>query len=88
MNMTHTVEFPQVRDAVARETQLTWLTAVLAFAASLAMMLVASPSHVAPWAYWTVSSLALITALVVFVAAQHAWGQMVTSAQAAGVVED
>ncbi|MFB1295126.1 hypothetical protein ACAG24_006415 [Mycobacterium sp. pW049] len=85
--MAGTVEFPEGRNPLARETQRTWLTAVFALAASLAMMLVASPSTVSPAAHWVVSSIALTTALVVFVAGQRAWGEMVTNAQAAGVVE-
>lgn len=85
--MAGTVEFPKRRNALARERQRTWLTAALAVAASLAMMLTATPATVSPVAYWIVSSIALATTLVVFVAGQHAWGEMVSSAQAAGVVE-
>ncbi|ORV81665.1 hypothetical protein [Mycolicibacterium iranicum] len=85
--MAGTVEFPKTRNVLGGETQRTWLTSVFALAASLAMMLVASPATVSPVAHWVVSSIALATALVVFVAGLHAWGEMVSSAQAAGVVE-
>ncbi len=85
--MAGTVEFPKVRHTLVRETQRTWLTAALAVAASLAMMATATPATVSPVAYWIVSSIALTTVLAVFVAGQHAWGEMVASAQAAGVVE-
>ncbi|OAN39435.1 hypothetical protein [Mycolicibacterium iranicum] len=85
--MAGTLEFPKTRNPLARETQRTWLTAALALAASLAMMLVASPATVSPVAHWVVSSIALTTALVVFVAGLRAWDELVSSAQAAGVVE-
>ena len=85
--MAGTVEFRQTRSSLTTETQRTWLTAALALVASLAMMLTASSHSASPVAYWTVSSIALATALVVFVAGQHAWGELVSSAQAAGVVE-
>ncbi|MDA2894315.1 hypothetical protein PDG61_25635 [Mycolicibacterium sp. BiH015] len=86
--MAGTVEFPKRRTVLGGETQRTWLTSVFALAASVAIMLVASPATtVSPVAHWVVSSIALTTALVVFVAALHAWGEMVSSAQAAGVVE-
>lgn len=84
--MAGTLEFPETRNPLARETQRTWLTAALALAASLAMMLVASAT-VSPVAHWVVSSIALTTALVVFVAGLRAWDELVSSAQAAGVVE-
>lgn len=85
--MAGTMEFPKARNTLARETQRTWFTAIFALTASLAMMLTATPATVSPVAYWIVSSIALATALIVFVAGQHAWGEMVTKAQAAGVVE-
>lgn len=85
--MAGTVEFPTARNSLARETQRTWITSVFALAASLAMMLAASSASVSPLAHWVVSSIALAIALVVFAAGLHAWGEMVSSAQAAGVVE-
>ncbi|MDG4665930.1 hypothetical protein [Mycobacterium sp. 236(2023)] len=85
--MAATAEFPRARNTLARETQRTWLTALLAVLASFGMMLMATPATVSPVAYWIVSSIALVTVLTVFVAGQHAWGEMVTKAQAAGVVE-
>jgi hypothetical protein len=84
--MVATVEIPQVRNSSAAETRRTWMTAILALAASLAMMLSATPGSVSPLAYWVVSSIALVTALIVFVAGEHAWEQMVSGARAAGVV--
>ena len=87
-DMAVTVEFQKARNTAARETQRTWLTAVLAVAASVAMMLMASPGAVSPVAYWVVSSIALATLLIVFVAGQHVWGDMVSRAQAAGVVDE
>lgn len=62
------------------------MTAIVALVASLAMMLSATPGSVSPLAYWVVSSIALVTALIVFAAGDHAWEQMVASAQAAGLV--
>lgn len=50
------------------------------------MMLLATPGTGSPLAYWTVSSIALATVLIVFVAGQNAWDQWVASARAAGVV--
>ncbi len=85
--MAGTVDFRQNRSTVTTESQRTWLTAALALIASFAMMLTAASHSASPVAYWTVSSIALATALVVFVAGQHAWGELVSSAQAAGVVE-
>lgn len=59
---------------------------MFAIAASLGMMLLASPGSVSPVAYWVVSSIALATVLIVFVAGENAWERWVTSARAAGVV--
>ena len=83
--MTATLEIPQAQDTVAADVRRTWFTALLALAASVAMLSV-KPASVSPEAYWVVSSIALATVLVVFVAGEHAWGQMVASARAAGVV--
>lgn len=84
--MAGTVEFPQARHNIARETRRTWLTSVFAVAASLGMMLMATPGSASPVAYWVVSSIALATVLTVFVAGENAWEQWVASARAAGVV--
>lgn len=84
--MAGTVEFPQARPSIARETRRTWLTAVLAVVASLGMMLSATPGSVSPLAYWIVSSIAMATVLIVFVAGENAWEGWVASARAAGVV--
>lgn len=84
--MVGTLEIPQSRDTTAGETRQAWMTAVLALVASLAMMLLATPGSVSPPAYWVVSSIALATVLIVFVAGENAWDRMVASARAAGVV--
>ena len=84
--MAGTVEIPQSRPLVVSEAGRTWLTAVLAVAASLAMMAAATPGSVSPLAYWVVSSIALATVLIVFVAGENTWEQWVASAQAAGIV--
>ncbi|MBB2991058.1 hypothetical protein FHR72_002531 [Mycolicibacterium iranicum] len=84
--MVGTVDIPQARDTVLRETRLTWLTAGLAFAASIGMMLLASPGSASALACWVVSSIALATALIVLAAGETAWAEMVASAQAAGLV--
>jgi hypothetical protein len=84
--MAGTVQIPQARPLVLSETGRTWLTAVLAVAASIAMMLAATPGSVSPLAYWVVSSIALATVLTVFVAGENAWDEWVANARAAGVV--
>jgi uncharacterized membrane protein YgaE (UPF0421/DUF939 family) len=84
--MAGTVALPQARHTLARETQRTWLTAAFAVAASLGMMLLATPGSVSPVAYWVVSSIALATVLIVFVAGENAWDEWVDNARAAGVV--
>ena len=84
--MVSTVEFPQASTAITRETQRTWVTAVFAVAASIGLMFAAAPGSVSPVAYWIVSSIALTTVLVAFVAGLHAWDRWLAGAQAAGVV--
>ncbi|PRC43599.1 hypothetical protein C6A85_000000104505 [Mycobacterium sp. ITM-2017-0098] len=84
--MTGTVELPQRWNAIARETRRTWLTAVSAVAASLGIMLLATPGSVSPVAYWVVSSIALATVLIVFVVGENVWDEWVANARAAGVV--
>ena len=85
--MAGTVRIPQARNTAARDARRTWLTAVLAALASIGMMTLATPGTVSPVAYWVVSSIALATVLVVLVAGEHAWDEMLDSARAAGVVE-
>ncbi|MFA7513099.1 hypothetical protein NWT09_24190 [Mycolicibacterium sp. jd] len=84
--MAGIIDYPQATDNAARETRLTWLTAVFAVVASFAMLLSATPGTVSPVAYWTVTSIALATVLIVFVAGECAWDRMVDRARAAGVV--
>ncbi|CAN3130492.1 hypothetical protein ACNUDN_21420 [Mycobacterium sp. smrl_JER01] len=84
--MAAIIEGPHARRSLADETRRTWLTALFALAASLGVMLLATPGAVSPVAYWAVSSIALTTALVVFVAGGHAWDRMLVSARAAGLV--
>ncbi|WNG86501.1 hypothetical protein C6A87_022070 [Mycobacterium sp. ITM-2016-00317] len=86
--MTTIVERLQGSDAATREPRLTWLTAAFAVVASLAVMLPPAPPTVSPAAYWTVSSIALLTVLVVFVAGQAAWDRSVEQARTAGLVEE
>jgi hypothetical protein len=85
--MSTIVERLQGTDAATRETRLTWLTAAFAVLASLAVMLSSAPPTVSPPAYWTVSSIALLTVLVVIVAGQAAWDRSVERARTAGLVE-
>lgn len=66
------------------DTRLLGCAAVLAFPASLAVMLMATPG--APLLYWTVSAFALVIALAVLVAGERAWEDTVSKAQAAGLV--
>jgi hypothetical protein len=84
--MAGTAPIPQARPLVISETGRSWLTAILAVAASIAMMLAATPGSVSPLAYWVVSSIALATVLIVFVAGENAWDRWVDNARAAGVV--
>lgn len=83
--MTATLEIPQVQDTAAADARRTWFTAVVALAASIAMLSM-TPASVSPVAYWVVSSIALATVLIVFVAGENAWDRMVANARAAGVV--
>ncbi|MBX7450838.1 hypothetical protein GR927_22880 [Mycolicibacterium sp. 3033] len=68
------------------DTRLLGGAAALALPASVAVMLMASPGTASPLLYWTVSTFALVIALVVLVAGECAWENTVAKAQAAGLV--
>ncbi|KMO73900.1 hypothetical protein BST22_18860 [Mycolicibacterium chubuense] len=70
----------------AIDTRLLGCAAVLALPASLAVMLLATPGSASPLLSWTVSTLALLTALVVLAAGECAWENSVARARAAGLV--
>ena len=84
--MAATLEIPQTQDTVAADGRRTWFVAALALAGSLTMLTSLTPTTVSPTAYWAVSSIALATVLIVFVAGENAWDRTVASARAAGVV--
>ena len=84
--MAATLEIPQAQDTVAADVRRTSFASVLAVAASLVMLVSLTPTSVSPTAYWAVSSIALTTVLIVFVAGENAWDRMVANARAAGVV--
>lgn len=78
------------RWAVARRFQEGWRTRaiiVLALAGSGALLLLASIASFPDLAYWAVSSVAVATALTVYVVGERAWDRMVAKARAEGVVE-
>lgn len=68
------------------DTRLLGCAAVLALPASLAVMLLATPGSASPLLSWTVSTLALLTALVVLAVGECAWENSVARARAAGLV--
>jgi hypothetical protein len=68
------------------DTRLLGCAAVLALPASLAVMLLATPGSASPLLSWTVSTLALLTALAVLAAGECAWENSVARARAAGLV--
>jgi hypothetical protein len=68
------------------DTRLLGCAAVLALPASLAVMLLATPGSASPLLSWTISTLALLTALVVLAAGECAWENSVARARAAGLV--
>lgn len=67
------------------DTRLLGCAAVLALPASLAVMLV-TPSSASPLLSWTVSTVALLTALVIVAVGECAWEDTVARARAAGLV--
>jgi hypothetical protein len=68
------------------DTRLLGCAAALALPASLAVMLLATPGSASSLLSWTVSTLALLTALVVLAAGECAWEDSVARARAAGLV--
>lgn len=68
------------------DTRLLGCAAVLALPASLAVMLLATPGSASPLLSWTVSTLALLTALVVLAVGECAWENSVARARAVGLV--
>lgn len=68
------------------DTRLLGCAAVRALPASLAVMLLATPDSATPLLSWTVSTLAMLTALVVLAAGECAWEDSVARARAAGLV--
>lgn len=68
------------------DTRLLGCAAVLALPASLAVMLLATPDSASPLLSWTVSTVALLTALVVVAVGECAWEDTVARARAAGLV--
>ena len=85
--MTRTIDN---RWAVTKNTHDSWQTrgaVVLVLVGSTALMLLATPESVPGFAYWAISSIALVAVLTLFVAGGRTWDRMATKARAEGVVE-
>ncbi|MBX7434760.1 hypothetical protein JDV09_22070 [Mycobacterium sp. Y57] len=75
-----------IKQAAATGSRRVWGGAVLIFFASIGVMLLATSAAASPLAYWAISSVALLTALVVLGAGECAWERTVADARAEGVI--